>query len=442
MAYTEILPPDAGYPRGDDAAESAALNGELYYGLAGELVRAIEPETEADPTAILLQLLAAFGNAVGRGPYFAVGACRHYMNLFAVCVGRTSKSRKGTSWAPILDVLAGADPRWATERILSGLASGEGLVDAVRDPLSVKEPVREKGRVVDYQMVVRDAGVEDKRLLVFEPELGRALRAMQRHGNTLSAILRLAWDGGDLRVLSRLHQQATAPHISVVGHITRPELRRLLTEEAALNGFGNRFLWLHVERSKSLAYGGCVDPDVLAPIRARLTEALAFARTVGEMERSREAQMCWALSYEKLTRDRPGLIGALTSRAEAQVLRLSCLHALLDRSATVLPDHLAAALALWEMCEESTESLFGDGLDDPIAEKILAGLRRHQREGLSQSEVSELLAHKVPAYRIQLATDRLLRDRLIVCDWRASGGRRTLMWYLADPEWTRAGRTG
>jgi hypothetical protein len=34
-----------------------------YYGLAGDVVRAIEPHSEADPNGILIQLLAAVGNA-------------------------------------------------------------------------------------------------------------------------------------------------------------------------------------------------------------------------------------------------------------------------------------------------------------------------------------------------------------------------------------------
>jgi hypothetical protein len=41
--------------------------------------------------------------------------------------------------------------------------------------------------------------VDDKRLLVIEPEFASALRNMQRQGNTLSATLREGWDTGNLR---------------------------------------------------------------------------------------------------------------------------------------------------------------------------------------------------------------------------------------------------
>ena len=39
------------------------------YGLAGEAVRTLSPHTEAQPEAILLQLLAAFGNILGPRPH-------------------------------------------------------------------------------------------------------------------------------------------------------------------------------------------------------------------------------------------------------------------------------------------------------------------------------------------------------------------------------------
>src|SRR6185437_3841125 len=74
------------------------LSQNALYGMAGEIVRCIEPHSEADPAAILVQFLVAMGNIVGRGPYCTVEATRHYLNLATVLVGSTSKGRKGTSW--------------------------------------------------------------------------------------------------------------------------------------------------------------------------------------------------------------------------------------------------------------------------------------------------------------------------------------------------------
>jgi hypothetical protein len=62
--------------------------------LAGEIVHTIEPHSESDPAALLLQLLVAFGSVVGRGPHFKAESDRHGLNLFTVLVGETSKARK------------------------------------------------------------------------------------------------------------------------------------------------------------------------------------------------------------------------------------------------------------------------------------------------------------------------------------------------------------
>ena len=43
---------------------------EAYHGLPGNIVRTIEPHTEADPVAVLMNLLSMFGNAIGMGAYF------------------------------------------------------------------------------------------------------------------------------------------------------------------------------------------------------------------------------------------------------------------------------------------------------------------------------------------------------------------------------------
>src|SRR5262245_19836960 len=67
-------------------AESAwpVMHEAAYYGLAGEVVRSIEPHSEADPVAILLQFLAPFGNAVGLSPYYQVEGDKHRPQLFVV----------------------------------------------------------------------------------------------------------------------------------------------------------------------------------------------------------------------------------------------------------------------------------------------------------------------------------------------------------------------
>lgn len=162
------------------------LGSEAFHGVLGEIVRAIEPHSESDPVALLVQLLVATGNALGRGPHWTVESSRHALNLFAVFVGETSKARKGTSWGHARRIVTDADSSWAA-RIVSGLSSGEGLIWQVRDPIEKREPVKKKGRIDGYETVVVDEGVEDKRLTVVEPEFASTLRVAGRDGSTLSS---------------------------------------------------------------------------------------------------------------------------------------------------------------------------------------------------------------------------------------------------------------
>ena len=106
------------------------LSEEAFYGLAGKFVRIIEPHTESDPVALLIQLLAALGNVVGRGPHFCAEADKHPANLFVTIVGETAKGRKGTSWGYVKNAISMIDAQWVEEKLLNGLSSGEGLIQA------------------------------------------------------------------------------------------------------------------------------------------------------------------------------------------------------------------------------------------------------------------------------------------------------------------------
>jgi hypothetical protein len=243
-----VRQPDPSTEEGDDTSDPMAdswptLHTNALHGLAGVLTLAIDPYTEADPVAVLLNILTAFGNIVGPHAHFRVEHTKHALRLFAVLVGLTAKGRKGTSWSTPQHVFAAIDDGWAKDRVTSGLSSGEGLVYAVRDERWEKQPVRQKGRVVDYQRVLVDEGVADKRLLLVEEELSQALKVMSREGNILSPILRQAWDIGTLHPLTKNNPiGATNAHISIIGHITKAELLRYLDDTEMANGYANRFL--------------------------------------------------------------------------------------------------------------------------------------------------------------------------------------------------------
>jgi len=138
----------------------------------------------------------------------------------------------------------------------------------VRDPIHQDKPDRQSGSV---ESVLTDAGIADKRLLLVESEFAGTLRVLGREGNTLSPILRRAWDRGDLRSLTKNSPAvATDAHVSIIGHVVAEELRRHMTATEAAGGFGNRLLWVCARRSKCLPEGGSWSAADAAPFVARL----------------------------------------------------------------------------------------------------------------------------------------------------------------------------
>lgn len=213
--------------RSAEPAPWPTLDQAARYGILGEIVNLIEPQTEADPMAILLQAIVSFGATVGRGPHVRVEGDQHHAAAYVVVVGESSKARKGTSAGRVKEIFTRVK-HWPGT--VEGLSSGEGLKFHVRD---AREEEQYDKKTKRSETVLVDPGVSDKRLLVVESEFAQALRQTARSGNTLSATVRAAWDTGDLRTLTKNDPIiATGAHISIVGHITILELNAELTTTA------------------------------------------------------------------------------------------------------------------------------------------------------------------------------------------------------------------
>ena len=114
---------------------------------------------------------------------------------------------------------------------------------------------KQKGADEPEEVLV-DPGLEDKRLWVVESEFASVLRVAQRDGNTLTAIIRRAWDRDDLRTLTKNNPAtATGAHIGIIGHVSRDEFLRYLDRSELANGFANRFLFFAVKRARLLPDG-------------------------------------------------------------------------------------------------------------------------------------------------------------------------------------------
>ena len=342
--------------------------------------------------------------------------------MFALLVGATSKARKGTSWGRVRCVFE-AVPGWPPQA--SGLSSGEGIKFHVRDARAETKP-NKHGELVTEQV---DAGITEKRLFVTEPEFGSALRAAQRQGNTLSATIREAWDCGSLRTLTK-HDPitATGAHICIVGHITTDELRAELTATDSANGFANRFLFVQVRRSKLLPFGGDMDEARSRAFASRLHALAEQAKARGRIAMADSARNMWTKVYPELSAGGDGLHGAVTARAEAQVIRLALVYALLDGAGEIDAPHLLAALAVWTYCDATAKHIFGASLGDRIADEVLRRLRQAGAEGLTRNDIRDAFGRNVPSERIGAALDLLRAKGRAICEKVSTGGRAAEVW--------------
>jgi hypothetical protein len=386
------------------------LDSKALAGIAGEFVALATKNSEADPVAVLATFLAHFGIECGPNPHIMVGDDKHYARLFASVVGDTSKARKGTSAQPVVRLFSKLSSLsslnssneniiYAPARTSPGpLSSGEGLIYAVRDPVKSWDV-----KIGAYK--IADPGIDDKRLFVLDQELASALQCTKREGNTLSTILRGLWDSGNVDPLTKTSKICTTgSHLGIVTHITIAELTRLLPETELLSGFSNRFVWIVARRAKMVPMPTPMPDAKLERIAEKICTLVAQAQKLGRVELSLQAQEFWKGVYPELSKAHPGLMGAVINRAEAQVIRLALIYALLDGNAVIEQKHLESALALWNYAEASARLIFGDREENPIAQKILELLKDGPK---SATEIHRSFSNNIDKKKLDRAVNEL-----------------------------------
>jgi len=401
-----------GFPPEDTGRGWPVMAPEAYDGLAGRVVDCILPETEADAVNLLTSFLVAYGAAAGPAPHALADGHEHRCNLFVVQAGRSGMGRKGSGWRQIRRLMERVDALWTRECLARGLSSGEGLIYAIQ-----------------ARQQAEDGTTADGRLCVVEEEFGGTLKLMAREGNILSSVLRQLWDGPEARTMTRANPlKVDNAYLSVIGHVTDDELEQQLGGTDATNGFANRVLWMCVQRSKRLPEGG--RPVEYGSLVREIHAALQFARSaVRPFTRTEEARARWVTIYAEVTRRQPGMIGVITGRGEAQLLRLSVLYAALDQSPVVEVHHLESAYAVWRYCENSARHIFADALGDPIADVILQALDDAAPEGVSQTDISSLFSRHQKSSRLRRALHDLEAARFIKRVVIPTTTRPRVVWY-------------
>ena len=413
----------------------------IFHGPIGAFIRVVEPHTEAHPMGILAHLLPAIGTLIPPEIYVSRGEERQPARINTVLVGPSNSGRKGTSFSPVNSLMKRVcDKFWSKQR-LNGLSSGEGLIAAVGED---QEYDPETKQVTKAQ--------REKRLYIVESEFSRVFANKNRDGNVLSQIIREAFDSGDLHTMTVEPRHAVGAHVSITGHITPDELRYCLTSIDKVNGFGNRFLWFVVKSDKVLPHPQPIHDttfDILVP---RLKAVLSYCTfhidsTNGvSVELDFEAEQMWERVYTQRLRwesTDAGLAGSMTSRGSAMVQRMALIYAMLDvplketlgrevlaGHPVIRPEHLKAALAVWDYCEESAIQLFGGKSDSRCGEKILKLLREN-----GDMTTTELNRHLSPGQKsaAKPALEALEKQGVIVvAKQQGKRGAPTLIWSLAS----------
>jgi hypothetical protein len=352
----------------------------------GDLTDKMRRTSEADPIGIYASLLAAAGVYLGQNPRVQAGDDRHPLLVWPLIVGRTGGGRKGAGWSAARRLLNAGIPEFVVGNIRSGLTSGEGLAaifaEADNEADASSRPVR--GAKSSTGGLLPPG---DRRLLVFEPEWAAVMARMRRDGNTLSATLRAAWEGGDLSTLNVTARVAPSSHVGLITHITPEEFRAKVSASDLAGGTYNRFLPIYVARAQFLPLSSGAPEDLVQKLGADLATRLGAGSDLGAIAFTATAETQWRDLYIEFGTDHGdnGPVEQFLARTAPNCLRIAAIHAAIDGGPVIGSDHLAAAAALVRYSIASVRTVFNHNED--IA-RLLAYIGEAGPAGRTRREIT------------------------------------------------------
>jgi hypothetical protein len=347
----------------------------MFAGVLGEITAAAVPTTEADPVGIFASLLAGTGALIGPGPHVRVGNISHPLLIWPLLLGRTGSGRKGEATTTSEIFLRMAKVASFEGITVSGLSSGEGLIERIKD-----------------------GETEDKRLLVIETEFTSVMARSRREGSTLAAVQRQAWDGRALSVLNRHQLKASASHVAIIGHITPREFRLRLAESDLAGGTYNRYLPLYVERTRLLPIPPGVEDEIKYKLGTRLSSAIDRAEGVTSIQIDSVARELWSDElYPELAGadDEDHAEAEFTRRAAPYCLRIAGLLAALEGRQLIRAGDLTPAAALVRYSIASARFVLDRQARDPRLDRIKRAVDGAGDSGLTRSAISGLFSRNL-----------------------------------------------
>jgi putative DNA primase/helicase len=271
--------------------------------------------------------------------------------------------------------------------------------------------------------------------MILEPEFARVLTASRRDNNTLSTVLREAWEGNTLSVSTRTRPlRALSPHIALIGHATAAELRTKLSDNDLAGGLVNRFLIVGVRRSKLLPSGERPPDDLLKALGQELRERLQIGRSgPHQLRRTVDAEMMWQRLYTDVLNsddDDETAFGQAVTRGPAYVARLSLVYAVLDGASAIEVPHVQAAALAWDYCYSSARQIF-DTRETRHSEDFTraeAYIRGAEGRGVTRSEMTRLFRNKTQADLDRLTSELLAGGDIVYGEKPSRSKHASLVW--------------
>jgi len=447
---------------------------DMFPGFLKGVVEHCCAHSEAVPVAVAINVLVRFTTLIGPMVYLPIGDERRLLNEFVLMVGPTGLGKGSSNHGPsrlfrrveeylALDLdnqfQAGKSDGISQYPLLKvhtgGLSSGEGLAAALND-----------GEDDD-----KAEPVPDKRILVIEPEFSNTLSMSQRTGNIICMVLRNAYDGVDIKPLTKRDKvRVSNPYVCLLANITARELTSHdQSSMMVYNGMLNRFLILWQQPEKNVAFPEPIPDKVIDQVAQSLADRVLFARKLSHethwrkvpglsspMSMNPEARTLWETAYDNLMNGADcETVLILTRRHRLHALILASLFALLGSRREIQTNDIQYALAWCEYSRKSVVYIFNRFKEQhrarfihDVAERVLLAIHRiNEKHGRCiRTQIYEWFHKKIQAEELQPALETLLhhippliehtpikpkRGKVIQSYGLTAAGRQLVNQYLA-----------
>lgn len=384
---------------------------DAFYGIAGQLANEVSAIDGVSKEAILMQFLICIGNLCGQKFYYFIGGKKIYPSDFLILCGSTGSSKKGTSFSDVKWFFDKYWPEFTHSRLKTGVNSGEGLINCIRDKIISIEKDK-TGKEIE---VIKDQGALSKIVLFLEPELSRLLKAGKREGSTVTETIRNAWDQVPLEInTSQRSIRSTDYNVSLIAHITPNELKSLVTDIDSSNGFLNRFLFCLAGNAEPKVF-----PEPFEKVRfsfsTELVTLISFINSIESevIDLDESARVYYEDIYKEYFYKPESEISDLIGRNIPHLLKMAMLYAILDRSPFIKTEHLKASKALIDFSENSIRYIFKDKIYNKKEKKILYFLSKHSGHSSRGKIQSDCFKNNISKEELDLLSNNLTSKKAI-----------------------------